>query len=65
MILIGIGNYIGTLEVSVTSPIVIDNVIISENGFYIITEQGKYIENEKKEEYFLLDISQLDIGNLY
>ena len=64
MVIIGIGSFIGKPEISVSiPPLLIDNVIITEDGCYIITEQDGYIEQEAKL-YFILDDGKLDINKL-
>lgn len=63
-IFIGIGNYVGKAQITVGSTIIIDNVIISEDSSYIITESGLKIEKERIEAIiFLLDNSTLISNN--
>lgn len=65
-IIIGIGNYIGKSKIISSggeTPIV-DNVIISENASYIITENGLYIEIELIDNSLKLDEGKLDINIL-
>lgn len=63
-IYIGIGNYVGKAQITVGSTIIIDNVIISEDSSYIITESGLKIEKERIEAIiFLLDNSTLISNN--
>lgn len=63
-IFIGIGNYIGKSKVVTSGGQVIDNVIITEDSSYIITENGIYIEVEIIDTSLKLDEGKLNINIL-
>lgn len=63
-IFIGIGNYIGRAKIITGGKVIIDNVIISEDSSYIITESGLYIEKEQIEAIiYLIDNNTLINNN--